>query len=132
LSSSKDELVRKMARLMQSGAVMLEQTCPICGAPLFRLPNGDIVCPIHGRVRIVGSEEEASLAEAESVLRELVAYSAGSIKKLISSGSGPEDIGRWIYVMEKALDVEMKIRNLSNPASQSGQARRKPQGKADR
>ncbi|MEB3772588.1 MAG: hypothetical protein GSR82_02775 [Desulfurococcales archaeon] len=130
MASSRDDLVRKMARLMQSGAVMLEQTCPICGSPLFRLPNGDIVCPIHGKVRIVGSEEEASLVEAEGVLKELVAYSAKSIKRLISSGSGPEDIGRWLYVMEKALEVADKIKAESTPASQSGRAQRKPRGKA--
>ncbi|HEU97496.1 MAG TPA: hypothetical protein ENO36_01385, partial [Fervidicoccus fontis] len=37
---------------------MLPHSCPICGSPLFKLKNGDIVCPIHGKVAIVSDESE--------------------------------------------------------------------------
>mgnify|MGYP001772586889 CR=1 FL=1 len=67
----KDEVVKKMSDLMRSGAVMLEQTCPLCGLPLFRTRSGEVVCPIHGSVKIVKSEEEAVEAVSSAVLREL-------------------------------------------------------------
>ncbi|MCE4614699.1 MAG: hypothetical protein F7B60_04130 [Desulfurococcales archaeon] len=131
MPTSSDELVRKMARLVQSGAVMLEETCPLCGSPLFKLPNGDIVCPIHGKIKIVSDEGEASIVEAESVLKELVGYSAGKIKRLISSGADPEDIGRWLALMEKAVEIEGKIGWSFNPPSQSERDQRRPREKGD-
>ncbi|MCE4607273.1 MAG: hypothetical protein F7B59_08125 [Desulfurococcales archaeon] len=124
-----DDLVRKMARLMQRGAVMLEETCPLCGSPLFRLPNGDIVCPIHGKIKIVSSDEEASIIEAESVLRELIGYSAGKIKELMSNGSTPEDIGRWLLILEKAVEIGGNMRLSFSSSSQHEPSQRKSQGK---
>jgi len=126
--TSSDDLVKKMARLMQRGAVMLEETCPLCGSPLFRLPNGDIVCPIHGKIKIVSSEEEASIVEAESVLRELVGYSAGKIKKLMSSNATPEDIGKWLLIMEKAVEIESMMGRSFTP-SQREQRQHSSRGK---
>ncbi len=66
-----EEVVKKMSDLMRSGAVMLEQACPLCGLPLFRIRSGEVVCPIHGPVKIVKSEEEAVEAVSSAVLREL-------------------------------------------------------------
>lgn len=67
----KNEVVKKMSDLMRSGAIMLEQTCPLCGLPLFRTRSSEVICPIHGPVKIVKSEEEAVEAVSLAVLREL-------------------------------------------------------------
>lgn len=67
----KNEVVKKMSDLMRSGAVMLEHTCPLCGLPLFRIKSGEVVCPVHGPVKIVKSEEEAVEAVSSAILREL-------------------------------------------------------------
>ncbi|RLG83278.1 MAG: hypothetical protein DRO18_08050 [Thermoprotei archaeon] len=38
---SREELIRKMTELLRSGAIMLDQACPLCGSPLFRLRSGE-------------------------------------------------------------------------------------------
>ena len=48
--------VKKAAELLRQGATMLEEPCPICKMPLFKLKNGDIVCPVHGKVYIAKNE----------------------------------------------------------------------------
>ncbi|MFP3197104.1 MAG: Sjogren's syndrome/scleroderma autoantigen 1 family protein [Sulfolobaceae archaeon] len=50
--------VKKAADLLRQGATMLDMACPLCHMPLFRLKNGDIVCPTHGKVYVVENEEE--------------------------------------------------------------------------
>ncbi|MEB3774162.1 MAG: hypothetical protein GSR86_04465 [Desulfurococcales archaeon] len=64
-------IVKKMASLLMQGAAMLQETCPLDGLPLFRMRNGDIVCPVHGKVVIVSSEAEAREVEVDEVLRAL-------------------------------------------------------------
>ena len=62
------KVIKIMAQLMAQGAAMLEQTCPICGLPLFRLKSGDVVCPLHGKVYLVRSEEEAREVEIDDAI----------------------------------------------------------------
>ena len=62
------KVIKIMAQLMAQGAAMLEQTCPICGLPLFRLKSGDVVCPLHGKVYLVSSEEEAREVEIDDAI----------------------------------------------------------------
>ena len=56
--SKEDAGIKKAAELLRQGATMLDMACPICNMPLFRLKNGDIVCPNHGKVYVVKNEEE--------------------------------------------------------------------------
>jgi len=56
--SKEDAGIKKAAELLRQGATMLDIACPICNMPLFRLKNGDIVCPNHGKVYLVKNEEE--------------------------------------------------------------------------
>jgi len=67
---------------------MLPYSCPICGSPLFRLKNGDVVCPIHGKVAIVSDETEI----VEQVSAPLFAKIEEKILKQLDILS--EDIGR--------------------------------------
>ncbi|MCE4627793.1 MAG: hypothetical protein F7C34_01400 [Desulfurococcales archaeon] len=93
------EVVKKMARLMMQGAVMLAERCPICGLPLFRLKSGDIVCPIHGRVMIVSSEEEADEIKLDSTIRLVEKYAASRVEGLIGE-EDPSRILEWLRVIE--------------------------------
>ena len=56
--TKEDTGIKKAAELLRQGATMLDIACPICNMPLFRLKNGDIVCPNHGKVYLVKNEEE--------------------------------------------------------------------------
>ncbi len=93
------EIVKKMARMMMQGAVMLAERCPICGLPLFRLRNGDIVCPIHGKVLIVSDEKEADEIRLDNTISMVEKYAASKVEGLIGSGS-PDEILDWLRVIE--------------------------------
>jgi len=85
MPGGKDKVVRKMAELMRSGATMLDKSCPLCGAPLFKLRNGEVICPIHGSVRIVKSESEAVEILVDAVLDELEDLAARRIHEMLLS-----------------------------------------------
>ena len=128
----RDRLVKMMARLMQAGAVMLDSTCPVCGSPLFRLRNGDIVCPIHGRVHVVSSEREVSLVRAANIVRGLIDHAARKIESLVEHGGDPREIDAWLGILEKAVRVERDLKGKEkgevSSGSSRGSARRTAQG----
>ncbi|MEM0021436.1 MAG: Sjogren's syndrome/scleroderma autoantigen 1 family protein [Fervidicoccaceae archaeon] len=110
-----EDAAKKGAELLRQGAAMLSQSCPICGSPLFRLKNGDIVCPIHGKVAIVSDETEAVI----EISTPLFARMEEKILKQLEILS--EDIGRTSSYDEDLklsraiaswLDVVAKLREL--------------------
>jgi len=63
--------VKRMADLLRSGAAMLQETCPVCATPLFRLGK-DTFCPKCNRpVAIVKSAEEEVRLASQQVLDNL-------------------------------------------------------------
>ncbi|MHA1583655.1 MAG: Sjogren's syndrome/scleroderma autoantigen 1 family protein [Promethearchaeota archaeon] len=40
-----DQDIKQMAKLLKSGATMLDKACPYCGQILFRLKNANLFCP---------------------------------------------------------------------------------------
>ncbi len=80
---TKAELVRKMADLLRAGAAMLNEHCPLCGTPLFRLKSGEVICPIHGRVVIVRTETERRLYETTAILERLEAKITDELMKAL-------------------------------------------------
>ncbi len=102
------KVIRLMANLMAQGAVMLEQTCPICGLPLFRLKNGDVVCPVHGKVYLVSSDEEAREVEIDETLRQVEYMAATKIREYLRQGE-VDQVSDLINVMEAAERV-MRLR----------------------
>lgn len=110
-----------MAELLKSGATMLAETCPVegCHMPLFRLKSGEVVCPVHGRVYIVKTEEEAreifervGLASALSKVEEL------ALRRLVElSGAeeaDPLEIVKWLEVLERARKLKEGSRRASS------------------
>lgn len=97
-----------MADLLKSGATMLAETCPVqgCNLPLFRLKSGEVVCPVHGRVYIVKTDEEArevySKAQRAYVLDELEHVALSNIYSILkSSDIDPSDLIKWLEVLER-------------------------------
>lgn len=112
------EVVKKMAQLMMQGAVMLGETCPICGLPLFRLRNGDVACPVHGKIILVSSEEEAREVEVDSIVSEVEHYAARKVRELLSQDK-PSEILEWLRVIEageRIRELREKRRKPKTPA----------------
>ncbi|MFP3172547.1 MAG: Sjogren's syndrome/scleroderma autoantigen 1 family protein [Acidilobus sp.] len=116
------KVIKIMTQLMAQGAVMLEQTCPICGLPLFRLKSGDVVCPLHGKVYIVNSDEEAREVEIDETLRRLEYFASVRLRELMDKGDVSE-AGDLLSIMEQAERVmRLRLERLS-PKPQQPQPR---------
>ncbi|BAA79119.1 conserved hypothetical protein [Aeropyrum pernix K1] len=96
-----DDIVKKMAQLMMQGAVMLDKTCPADGLPLFKLKTGDVVCPVHGKVVIVASDEEARDVEVEEIIREVRYRAARNVMKGLEEDN-VDTVSKWLGVLETA------------------------------
>ena len=102
------EAMRRMKELLKEGAIMLSETCPICGLPLFKLKNGDIICPIHGKVYIVSSDEEAREIEISEIIK-LIEYEATKrLRSMLTENMEPSKALTWLKIVE---EVE-RIRSL--------------------
>ncbi len=99
------QVIKKMAELMLRGAVMLAETCPLDGLPLFRLKNGDIVCPIHGKIILVHDEKEAEDLMIDSTLWKLETTAAKKIENLMEEDK-PREILEWLSVIEAAERIK--------------------------
>lgn len=109
----KDKAVKKMSELLRSGAVMLDQTCPLCGLPLFKLRSGEVVCSIHGPVRVVKSESEAIEATTSAVLNEAEKLISMKLYSALKRLSENEDVDE--YELKKVvylLDILERVRRI--------------------
>ncbi|RLG78184.1 MAG: hypothetical protein DRO14_01400 [Thermoprotei archaeon] len=106
-------VIKKMGELLRSGAVMLDQACPLCGTPLFKLKSGEIVCPVHGTVRVVRSESEAISVTTSAVLDELEKFIAQRIFQILSRIKTLEDIEvSDVDLLNRLLDSLERIRRI--------------------
>jgi UPF0148 protein len=95
------EAMKRMVQLLQQGAVMLAETCPICGLPLFRLKSGEVVCPIHGRVVIVSSDEEEREVHIDETVKLAEYRAALRVQQALEEGE-VDEVLRWLNVIEAA------------------------------
>ena len=81
-----DAVVKKMAAMLKSGAAMLDQLCPNCKVPLFRLKTGEVVCASCGqRFVIVSSDEEELEVKGNLVMQELEKVAVEQLARLATA-----------------------------------------------
>lgn len=115
---SDDDSVKKAAALLKQGAVMLDISCPICHMPLFKLKTGEVVCPTHGRVYVVESDEEearikreVSLQNVEETLLNGLYVIANKIKE---DPTDDEALKQVIYYIDAIYRIEKLIKELKS------------------
>ncbi len=112
---SKEESVKKAAELLRQGATMLDIACPICYMPLFKLKNGDVVCPTHGKIYIVKNEEEEKQITTSLVLDSLekvLVKGLENISNKLKENPMDEDSVTQIIRYLEALERVRRIKNL--------------------
>ncbi len=114
--AEKRKALQRMSELLRAGAVMLSETCPKCGSPLFKLKSGEIICPIHGKVVVVKSDEELSRVTVAGVLD---ALENTIIKKLervrtIIEKRELEELSDSLRVMLMFLDALERIERIKS------------------
>lgn len=129
------DLVKRMSDLLRAGAAMLAETCPSCGSPLFRLRGGEVVCPLHGKVYLVRSDEEASTASVVSVLSKVEDLASTKIIELVrrlSKNNDPVDLeflSKWLEIVQRVHEIKRGL--LRQEAPQKHGASKRPQEEAE-
>jgi UPF0148 protein len=109
--------VKRMADLLRSGATMLQETCPVCATPLFRLGK-DTFCPKCNRpVAIVKSTEEEVKLASQQVLDSLDQTVLEKIAELNASIKNEHelaplrDLGEAVKTYLSVLDQVKRLRS---------------------
>ncbi len=113
----RDTIIKKASELMRSGATMLAESCPLCGSPLFKLTSGEVVCPIHGRVMLVKTEEELSEANVASVLLELEKSIADKLSEYVGKLRSDKEVEfedirniiSWLDALERVERIKTTL-----------------------
>ncbi len=113
----KKKALKRMSELLRSGATMLAEKCPVqgCTMPLFRLRSGEVLCPVHGKVYMVKSDEEAKeVATRVSTAKVLDTLESRIIGILERASREPEAIGYreiigWLEVLERIRRIKKEL-----------------------
>ncbi|MEM3980037.1 MAG: Sjogren's syndrome/scleroderma autoantigen 1 family protein, partial [Ignisphaera sp.] len=112
---TKEVALKRAVELIRSGAALLSEVCPICKSPLLKLRSGETVCPIHGKVMIVKTEEEVAEASVLSTLVELekrVSRILVMYVKKIDEGEISHEYARDIIYWLDALERVERIKQV--------------------
>lgn len=109
--------VKRMADLLRSGATMLQETCPVCATPLFRLGK-DTFCPKCNRpVAIVKSaEEEVRLASQQVLdnLEQAILEKIAELNTMIKNERGLAPLRELGEAVKTYLSALEQIRRLGS------------------
>ncbi|RLG87627.1 MAG: hypothetical protein DRO15_04615 [Thermoprotei archaeon] len=116
MNRDRSAILKRMAELLRAGATMLAETCPKCNSPLFRLKSGEVLCPIHGKVMVVRSEEEYATASATSVLMEVERIASTEISRALSEfrerGKLDNETFKRLFLWLRILERTERIKKL--------------------
>lgn len=106
--------MKEMAELLRKGASMLSETCPRCGTPLFKLPDGEIICPMCQRsVRIVSGDTHEEDIEVQGSLEETLRSKMNFIQGLLEEERDPVRMRELIQTLMLLLDARERVRKIS-------------------
>ncbi|MCC6012790.1 MAG: hypothetical protein LM593_00210 [Candidatus Verstraetearchaeota archaeon] len=110
----RNEVIKRSAELLRAGATMLNECCPECKIPLFKLKGGEVICPSCERkvIFVKTDEEEKELLEVlkSSQLEEEISKKIEDIRRKIVNSNDPEEIERLAKTLSTLIDLKEKIR----------------------
>lgn len=108
--------VKRMADLLRSGAVMLQEACPVCATPLFRLGKDTFCAKCNRPVAIVKSAEEEVRLGSQQVLdglEQVLIEKIGELNIAIKNEREPvrlRDLGEAVRTWLAALEQVRKLK----------------------
>ena len=109
--------VKRMADLLRSGATMLQETCPICATPLFRLGKDTFCSKCNRPVAIVKSAEEEVRLASQQVLDNIEQAILEKVAELNTAirnehGLAPlRELGETVKTYLSALEQVRRLRS---------------------
>jgi len=115
--NNREDLIKKMARLLKSGATMLAEVCPTCNTPLFKLKGGEIICPkCERRVYLVKSDRERTLLERDlflDAIEDTLMLKINELRDLMESAIDIGQLEEYVKLMNELLDALEKVRRMT-------------------
>ena len=111
-----DENIKKMASLLRRGASLLSQSCPQCGAPLFKIKD-EIYCPSCEKKVVIVKEGETAppiiegfmLSDVSGVLHNKLRETVESIK----NEKDPNKLEELLRIIAGILDALERLKRIS-------------------
>ncbi|MFC1804128.1 Sjogren's syndrome/scleroderma autoantigen 1 family protein [Thermoproteota archaeon] len=105
--------LKQLAELLRKGAIMLSDTCPECNTPLFRLTDGNLVCPMCNKpVVIVPADADIELMAQQGSIDQTLLNKVKEIQSMLEIEKEPLRINALLETLMKLLDVREKVRKL--------------------
>ncbi len=106
--------MKEMAELLRKGATMLGESCPECSTPLFKLKNGDILCPMCNRpVKFVEANEDPEIRVQQGSLESTLRSKIKEVQTLLDKENNPEKIREIVSTLMVLLEAMDKVKKLS-------------------
>ncbi|MFX0093360.1 MAG: Sjogren's syndrome/scleroderma autoantigen 1 family protein [Candidatus Hodarchaeota archaeon] len=117
--TQRDAQVRQMSQLLLKGATMLQESCPDCNVPLFKLDD-QIFCPNCKKKAIFAkSDAEAEKIQAassnEHIIHQLKVHLYSKIERYnqeLQMADTASEINTILLVIDQILSVLLKIKDL--------------------
>ncbi|MEM2145234.1 MAG: Sjogren's syndrome/scleroderma autoantigen 1 family protein [Candidatus Jordarchaeaceae archaeon] len=111
-----DEKIKKMATLLRRGASLLSQSCPQCGAPLFKIKD-EIFCPSCEKKVVIVKEGEQNPPSIEGfMLSDLSNVLHNKLREIIESIKNEKDPNRLeelLRIIAGILDALERLKRIS-------------------
>ena len=119
MQNDEDQLVKKIANLLQEGAIILNKTCPKCNTLIYRLPNKKIICPSCNSEIIIQKEEspmqdsinntaDSKMHNFEELLRTILSK-IDILNKKLQVEVDYSQMDKILTILEKLLSLYEKI-----------------------
>lgn len=111
---SKNEQIKRMADLLRSGATMLEEHCPECSSPLFKV-KGEVYCSKCNKRVLIVKEGEEPFLEAQLLLKDVektICLKIQIINKKIEDEENITNLESLTELLLKWLDALKKVKEI--------------------
>ena len=121
MQDKEDQLIKKMAKLLQEGATMLDKVCPQCNTLIYRLPNKKIICPSCNREIIIQKEQlsqngvpsnASSVNHDFSSIRNVIFSKIELLGQTLHTERDIYQVEKLITIIDKTVQVYERISNL--------------------
>ena len=110
-----EENIKKMANMLRKGASLLSQSCPQCGAPLFKI-KGEIYCPACEKKVVIVKEGEqiplnvegSTLSDVSLILHEKLRETGEAIK----NERDPSKLQELLGIIAGILDALERLKRI--------------------
>jgi UPF0148 protein len=105
--------VKEMAELLRKGARMMSEACPECGTPLFKLKNGEIICPSCNRpVKVVKGDTTEETVTQQGSLEATLRKKISEVQAALDREQDAAAIREITSTLMALLDALDKVRKL--------------------